>query len=80
MRAVEREAAGGHDAVQVRMESEPLVPGVQDEGESDGGLELGAGHVGEGVGDGLEEQGQAHRGRPAEERVQLSGQREDDLK
>ena len=61
------------------MESELLVPGVQDGGESDGGLELGAGDLGERLGDGLEEEGQAHLGRPAEERVKLSGDGEDDL-
>ena len=61
------------------MESELLVPGVQDGGEADGGLELGAGDLEEGLGDGLEEEGQAHRGCSSEERVKLLGDGEDDL-
>ena len=47
------------------VESEPLVPGVQDGGEPDRGFELGAGDLDEGLGAGLEEEGQAHLGRPA---------------
>jgi len=73
------EAAGGDDAVDVRMESELLVPGVQDGGESDGGLELGSRDFGQRLGDSLEEESQARLGRPAEERVKLSGNGEDDL-
>ena len=61
------------------MESKLLVPGVEDGGESDGGLEVGASDLEEGLGDGLEEEGQAHRGRPSKERVKLDGDGEDDL-
>ena len=61
------------------MESELLVPGVQDGGESDAGLEPGLRDVGQRLGDSLEEQSQAPLGRPAEERVKLSGNGEDDL-
>jgi hypothetical protein len=49
------EPPGGDDAVDVGMESELLIPGVQDGGESDLGLELGACHAGERLGDGVEE-------------------------
>jgi hypothetical protein len=49
-RAVEGETPGGDDAVEVRMESKLLVPGVQDGGESDGRLELGPGDVDERLG------------------------------
>jgi len=45
-RLIERQAAGGDYAMQVWMESELLVPGVQDGGESDRGLEVGAGDLG----------------------------------
>ena len=38
-----------------------------------------AGDLDEGLGDGLEEEGQAHLGRPAEERVKLLWDGEDDL-
>jgi len=61
------------------MAFELLVPGVQDGGESDGGLELGAGDLEEGLGDGLEEESQTHLGCPPEERVKLLCDGEDDL-
>ena len=61
------------------METELLVPGVQNGGESDGGLELAPGDLEKGLGDRLEEKSQADLGRPAEERVKLPGDGEDDL-
>jgi hypothetical protein len=65
--------------VEVRVVSKELVPGVEDGGEPDGGLEVGAGEFEKGFADGLEEEGEAHLGHAPEERVKLRWNGEDDL-
>ena len=75
------ETAGGNDAVEMRMQSEVLSPGVQDAEEADLGSEvLGVGgNLKHGLGGGAEEQIIEQPWIALTERVQLVGQGKDDV-
>jgi hypothetical protein len=81
VRVIPRQAAGGHDAVNMRMMLELLIPGVKDTEKADLGAEMSGvgGNFKQCVGTGAEDQSVDHSFVLQSKRCQLVGEREDDM-
>ncbi len=82
VRVIVGEAAGGHDAVNMRMVLQLLIPGVEDAEETDLGAEVPGirGDLDQCLGAGAEEQSVDHFFVLQCQRRQLMGKREDDMR